>query len=463
MKQSQTSLLRRANEFLTAALRSAKKFLSPMLRRAIEAMKPAARQAKEFLSTKNGKLVALIAVLILVLIIGLTRCSKTETPSTELPIGTIASDILEVHKKPKANSRILGILPLDLEVEILEEKTVKETTWGRIDETMLPNGKTVESGWIDLQFVDFTDDSDVPVAEDIPADEPKAPPVTVNMATITANKLNIRKAPGSDSDTNGAYYEGDRVEILETQTVEDTVWGRTNLGWVGMGYVRMDGPPAFEGRDDISAIKSDGNTTVLGYGTADLRELNVRLGPDTNYAKVRTITKRVRYAYYQEENGWVRLEDGWVSTEHFYREGTVLDEIITGTATTNGLNVRSGPDTSFRVLTTLNEGDPVAVLAQVDGWGYTEQGWLSMDYVEIDKPVYSTGSGTVINGLNIRQEANAESDIVGTYTTGDRVEILEVMENWGRTDQGWINLAYVEYDTADAAFAASTVPASTTP
>ena len=52
--------------------------------------------------------------------------------------------------------------------------------------------------------------------------------VPATMGTITASKLNIRKNAGSDQEVIGAYYKGDRVEIQETKTVDDTVmaWDR---------------------------------------------------------------------------------------------------------------------------------------------------------------------------------------------------------------------------------------------
>ena len=92
--------------------------------------------------------------------------------------------------------------------------------------------------------------------------------VPATMGTVTAGKLNIRKGPDSKYEAvEHAYFNGDRIEILETQTIEGTVWGRTNLGWVGMGYVRMDGTPAPEGENaGTLKIVSNGEYTVLGYG-----------------------------------------------------------------------------------------------------------------------------------------------------------------------------------------------------
>lgn len=467
MKQSLSSLLSRVKEFLTSALRITKEFLSTNLPRVKKVLKPVVRRAKAFLSTRNGKLAALVAVLILVLIFGLSRCSKEETPAPETPIGYIASDILDVYKKPKSSSRILGQLPLDQEVAILEEKSADGTTWGRIEESTLPSGKTVEAGWIDLQYVDFTGKSEeIPVieAEDVPPEEP-ASSVLITMGTITASKLNIRTGPGSNYDSNGFYYKGDRVEILETQFVDDTTWGRTAQGWIGTGYVRMDGTYTSDmiqsENPDAPKVISDGNTTVLGYGIVTLSELNIRLGPKTIYGKAGTVTRGNRHAYYQLADGWARLEDGWVSTEGFYVEGSVTSDTFQGIVNTESLNIRTGPKTTHMQVGTYAHGETVDILGTFGDWGCTDRGWVFLEYVD---PYYATGDGYVTRGLNIRVEPDAESEIAGTYTSGDAVTIIEVQDNWGLTDRGWINLAYVKYGSAETTpTTTSTLPATTEP
>ena len=405
---------------------------------------------KKLPSAKRYTVLALIAVLVLVLIFGLSRCSNHEVPVEESISFVVCVDDLEVHKNAKANSRVLSQLPFALEVDVLEEKIVKETTWGRIDDMTLEDGTKIKAGWIDLQNVLLPSEL---IAEQEPEQAPEAdgqdapPAVEATMGTITASKLNIRKGPEEKYEKTGAYYKGDRVEILEVQTSDGTTWGRTNLGWIGMGFVRMDGN-VNEGAS--TNLVTNGDTTVLGYGVVELGELNVRLGPGTEYGKVNTIKKAARYAYYQISNtsgiDWVRIEDGWVSTEYFYLEGNTADNAINGTVTSTTLNIRTGPATSFQSIGAFQEGETISILAQVAGWGYTEQGWVFMSYVEPVEPTYTTGTCTVTRGLNIRQEPNADSEIVGTLTTGNIVTVLEVDGSWGRIVNGWINLKFVEFE-----------------
>ncbi len=401
--------------------------------------------------SKHYKLLtlALVVILVLLLVVGLTRCSN-DAPSDVSTIYIVSSDNLEVHKKANANSRVLSLLPLDLEVEILEEKTVKKTTWGRIDKMTLADGRNIRAGWIDLQFVSIP----VEPEETEPVTEPvqdETPVVLVNMGTVTAGNLNIRKGPNSDYESVGTYSQGARIEILETQTVDGSTWYRTNQGWVSKGYVKMDGTPAPE-EDQVTdpnapKLISNGSNTVLGYGVVSLGKLNVRLGPDTEYSKVGTVTMGTRYAYYQLSEGWARIEGGWVSTEYFYVEGTTAANAMTGVVNTDDLKIRTGPNTSFQSVGTYQKGETVEILGQVDAWGYTDKGWVFMTYVEPAAPVYQTGICKVTSGLNIRKEPNPDAEIVGSYTEGDGVNILEVQDNWGRTVQGWINLKYVTYES----------------
>lgn len=272
-------------------------------------------------------------------------------------------------------------------------------------------------------------------------------PVNVTMGTVTAGELNIRKGANSGYEKVGTYKKGDRIEILETKTAEDgTVWGRTNLGWVGMGYVRMDGTPIPESEDpNATKIISNANNTVLGYGVVNLGELNVRMGPDTHYAKLTTVKLGNRYAYYELSDGWARIEDGWVSTDYFYVEGTTTADAYFAVVTSEELNIRTGPNTSFSSVGQYKQGDTIEILGQVDAWGYTEKGWVFITYIEEIEPTYSVGTGIVTIGLNIRKEPNADSELMGSYIEGDTVIITEVNGSWGKTDKGWINLNYVSF------------------
>lgn len=403
------------------------------------------------LSTKQKQL--LVVALALILILGITCCSREEAPAEFDPMGTVAADNLNVRKKADADAKILGQLPVGLDIEILEQKVVDGTTWGRIDALELPDGTKIKAGWVNLNYVSFgvEEETEPPAPPTEAPTEPavELPTVPATMGTITAGKLNIRRGAGSSYDEIGTYVQGDRVEITETKTVDDTLWGHTGKGWVGMGYVRMDGTPPQKADGtlaDADLLSSDGKYGVLGYGVVDLGSLNVRHGPGTEYDKVKEVSEGDRYAYYQVLGDWVRIDGGWVSTEYFYIEGTKAADATTGTVATEELNIRSGPATTFKSVGNYKQGETVEILAEVGRWGYTSKGWVSMDFILKAAKTYTTGIGTISTGLNIRKEPDADSQSMGTYQEGDIVEIREVKGNWGKTDVGWINLRYVNFD-----------------
>lgn len=279
-----------------------------------------------------------------------------------------------------------------------------------------------------------------------PTTEAAQPPADTVTATVTAVKLNIRKDAGTQYAYVGSYLKNEKVEILEIKGD----WGRTDKGWIYLDYVTMDGDADDKTQteqpndDDIT---SDGKTGVLGHGVVTLEKLNVRSGPGTNYEKIGTVTKGSRYAYFQKDGNWVRINDGWISVSYFYIEGTVGEGSGNGTIHTSDLNIRSGPGVEFERVGTYKKGETVKILMQLNKWGYTEKGWVSMNYVAMKQ--HLTGMGTVIpETLNIRKLAKVESEQVGTYKKGDRIEILETLGDWGRTDQGWVHLDYVKMDAA---------------
>ena len=158
MKQFLSSMADKAKQLLSSMRDRVKPFLTSLADRAKNILSTKFSNVKLPLSPKLCKLLVLIFVLLLALVIGLTRCSADKMPSDEMNTGIVSIDSLDVHKKPHAGSRVLGQLPMDVEVEILESKTGKETIWGRIDSVKLPDGTKIKGGWIDLLFVDFEDD-----------------------------------------------------------------------------------------------------------------------------------------------------------------------------------------------------------------------------------------------------------------------------------------------------------------
>ncbi len=155
------------------------------------------------------------------------------------------------------------------------------------------------------------------------------------------------------------------------------------------------------------------------------------------------------------------------------------------TVTANGVNVRSGPGTSYSVKGMVNTGDRLVITAtQADStylWGQFNNGWVCLKYTNYDlqtKPEEETpaetttrmGTVKVNDQLRVRKGPSTGYEVVGYLKNGDRVKILEEKlvgsSVWGRTEKGWISLDYVVLDAQPETkpeTSAPTEPAPTEP
>ena len=381
-----------------------------------------------------------------------TEPAEPETPAV---MGTVIADDLNVRSNPSIDSTVLNQLSINDRILIIEQKVVGEVTWGRITE-----------GWINMNYVQL--DGQDPVAPTDPVESPEIPEVGSGATgTITASELNIREKNSADSKSVGKYKKGDKVEILETKDG----WGRTNKGWISLKYVKMDEtaetPEINQNKDDnkeATTLVTDGKTTILGYVIIDAEALNVRYGPGTTYAVASKVREGDKVAYYQEKNGWIRIKDGWISksytmTEEEAKEEAKKEEMVTdkntkvlgyAVVTTDKLNVRTGPGTTYDACDEFNTGKRVAYYQKDGNWIRTEDGWISSKYVYMEGETGNgAGSGTVTgDSLNVRTGPGTGFKSTGKLNKGDKVTILAQVKvgstTWGYTGSGWISMDYVK-------------------
>ena len=138
---------------------------------------------------------------------------KKEEDPPKTVTGTVkVNDFLRIRSGAGTSYAIAGYLGKDAKVEILEQKTVGGTVWGKI-----------EKGWISLDYVVL--------------DGQTTAPTTVTK-TVTADCLRIRSGAGTSNTIVGYLYAGAKVEILETKLADGVQWGRTAKGWISMEYVK---------------------------------------------------------------------------------------------------------------------------------------------------------------------------------------------------------------------------------
>ena len=90
-------------------------------------------------------------------------------------------------------------------------------------------------------------------------------------------------------------------------------------------------------------------------------------------------------------------------------------------------------------------GERITASRKVHNWicVYLKQGGTETPPEQEDKPM-SKYTVTPSIGVNIRSGPGTSYGKAGAYPCGAVVDVLEARDGWGRTDKGWVSLAYLE-------------------
>ncbi len=129
----------------------------------------------------------------------------------------------------------------------------------------------------------------------------------------------------------------------------------------------------------------------------------------------------------------------------------------------NYVNIRDLPDVSKgKILGKLYNNSVGYLEEEVDGWykitSGTVTGYVSAEYcvcgneaLKIARDVETTIATITASKLRIREEANTESDILGTFSKGDELVVLSEEDGFARitynNKSGYISLEYCELHT----------------
>ena len=408
--------------------------------------------------------------------------TQGQDPDKVTATGVVNTKKLNVRGGAGTNYPIVDYLYQGDKVEITLQQKVDSTVWGKIPE-----------GWISMKYVDLVESEpeekpeedqdestapETPDETDPPADEEQKQEVIATGTVVNCTSLRIRSGPGTSYTQVGSLPKGTRVSIYAKTTVKGQVWGQIDQGWICLtGYVQLD-----------TGVSESGTVGTV----VNCKELNVRAGAGTDYAKVGKLPKGTQVVILETTQvkgaNWGRIDIGWVHMHYIQLGGTIDNSgssgstdnsgnsgnsgstsggntdsstgsgstetglpmygVITGTDT---LRIREAAGTEYQQVGTLKRGDRVKILETTKvgraTWGRIDQGWISLYYVELDEDVAGTTKTVNTKSLNIRSGPGTNNAKVGTYEKGDKVKILETTTVgstlWGRTDRGWISMDYV--------------------
>ena len=128
---------------------------------------------------------------------------------------------------------------------------------------------------------------------------------------VTTDCLNIRKGPGTNFGIVGRITDkGTYTIVKESDGSGASKWGKlkSGVGWISLDYTNKN--PGSSSGGYVSTYK-------LGlYVVNTPSGLNVRKGPGTNNAIIKTYRNGTRFDTYEISGDWARTPSGWVNLKY---------------------------------------------------------------------------------------------------------------------------------------------------
>lgn len=313
---------------------------------------------------------------------GGTELEGSDGTTAVIARGTVkCTSYVNVRKGPGTNYTILARAVAGSQVEIYQTKWVGSSQWGRMT-----------NGWICMDYVSLSSDSQ----------SGSGSTDTQISGTVSGSNVNIRSGAGTGYSIVGRKNSGDVITVYERKTSGGLNWGRIGDNqWICLAYVRLEnaggtGTPQ-PGSESNSSVSGDGTTAVQDTGTvSSTTGLNVRSGPGTGYARIKTLSPGTVVSLYEYRTvdgvRWGRIQASqWVCMTYVQlssQSGAESEQTGTGKViSTTVLNIRSGPGTNYSRVGQLTPGTKIEITEQTKtngvSWGKTAQGWVCMTYVKM--------------------------------------------------------------------------------
>jgi len=201
---------------------------------------------------------------------------------------------------------------------------------------------------------------------------------------VATEVLKLREEPSTSAKVLAKLTEGTQLTILDSKGIWYKVDYKGTIGWVSGEYV--------------SISKED----TLQEGTVTTEVLNVRKEPSTESDKVTKLYKGDTVKLLDYSGSWYKIktpegETGWVCDDYIKVGSSSSEKVSVAKVTTEALNIRSGPDTTYDKIAKVYEDEKVIVLKNSGDWSNIETqdgtvGWVASEYISSKRETISRGA-----------------------------------------------------------------------
>ncbi|MDM5198237.1 SH3 domain-containing protein [Fictibacillus enclensis] len=289
--------------------------------------------------------------------------SKTTTKYVKV------SGALNLRKAATTNSAVIKTLKNGVTVTVYSESK----GWAKVK----VSGST---GYVSTKYLTATKlgSSSKPKPAPTPAPEPK----TTTKYVKVSGALNLRKGATTKSSVIKTLNDGEKVTVYSESSGWAKVKVGSSTGYVSTKYLTATKPGSTSKPKPAPAPETKTTTKYVKVSGA----LNLRKAAATKSSVIKTLKDGEKVTVYSESNGWAKVKagssTGYVSTKYLTKtkpgtakpspapmpsEPETVVRFVDVDASSS-LNVRSGPGTTFAVVTKLARDTAVTLLSQSGSW-----------------------------------------------------------------------------------------------
>ncbi|NGU66208.1 SH3 domain-containing protein [Clostridium perfringens] len=381
-------------------------------------------------------------------------------------VGLISANQLNVRTSPNENGQVIGTLHKNDKISVLDKSI---DGWYKIDF----NGRRA---YVSSKYVNLISYKNNEVKKEVKK-EPIEGTGKVNITTA----LNVRQAATSNSRIVGSLKGGEKVNIISESNGFYKIEFNNSYGYVYSKYISKDGKSenvqavkqeevkkeakvAPKAAPVVLAARSLNKTGIVNVSSS----LNVRSGASTSSKVIGSLSGNSKVTIVGEEGAFYKIEykgsHGYVAKEYIKditgsnnsNQGTITPEKPSTPETTqktgivnvsSSLNVRSGANTSSKVIGSLSGNSKVTIVGEEGAFYKIEykgsHGYVAKEYIKDitgssnnnqgtttpEKPstpesTQKTGIVNVSSSLNVRSGASTSSKVIGSLSGNSKVTIV---------------------------------------
>ncbi|WP_409178142.1 SH3 domain-containing protein [Brevibacillus fortis] len=369
----------------------------------------------------------------------------------------VTVDKLNVRSGPSLQDAIVTTLPNKTVLPVISTKN----EWIQVK---LPNG---QSGWVANWLVNTQQQQQQQKQQQL-----KPATTSAKQVESTTTSVNVRSGPGQTYAVVQTINPGTRYPIVQ----QSGEWIQIQLnagtkGWVANWLVKEAGtgqavsppstgstPPATNPAGTVSQTKPpavQGASLTLDFAPY------VYATPDASTPAIGQLHAGEKITVLNRQNGWVQFPyDGvnaWLSTDQTNPDtgqptlpengngstppqtGQPSSSSQTATVKTDGLNLRSEPNTTSAIQATLPVGSKLTVLESRGDWyrintAAGKTGWVAGWHITVNQPNIPTPNGpyvTIMNpDTNVRSGPSTDHDVIKQVQPGEKYGIANKSGEW---------------------------------